>query len=73
MSCSGAEEGVQPTRLRGGAAHDEAGTGHGEDLYLNECPVQELRKEFSLLVSEVEQLKMKQAQAMEKIFSLIFN
>jgi hypothetical protein len=35
--------------------------------------LQELRKEFSLLVSEVKQLKMEQAQAMEKIFSLIFS
>ncbi len=32
MSCSGAEEGVQPTRLRGRAAQDGAGPGHGEDL-----------------------------------------
>jgi hypothetical protein len=32
-----------------------------------------LRKKFSLLVSEVEQLKMEQAQAMEKIFSLSFS
>jgi hypothetical protein len=31
-SCSGAEEGVQPTRLGGGAAQDGAGPGHGEDL-----------------------------------------
>jgi hypothetical protein len=38
---------------------------------LNECPVQELRKEFSLLVSEVEQLKMEQAQAMEKILQVL--
>jgi hypothetical protein len=32
MSCSGAEEEVQPSRLRGGAAQDGAGPGHGEDL-----------------------------------------
>jgi hypothetical protein len=31
----------------------------------------ELRKEFSLLVSEVEQLKMEQAQAMEKILQVL--